>query len=254
MKKYIAEFLGTFLLTFICCGAASYTGGYKGFLGVVGIALIFGLTLTALCYTVGEISGSHVNPAVSVAMYVTGRMSVTDFAGYVIAQFLGGIAAGFALFGLTLTFNQETVTSYATYGYNLQGLGTNGYGDAASFVGINAIGAAIVEIILTFIFVWVVLSVTAKKELANIAGLIIGGTLTAVHIFGICITGTSVNPARSFGPALAAFVCGKDSSALGQGWLFVLAPLVGGILAAFVYVLLQAPKKAVVKEELEEEA
>jgi aquaporin Z len=236
-KKFLAEFIGTFLLVFLCCGAASFTAGYQGYLGVVGIAMIFGLVLTGLCYTIGHVSGSHVNPAVSIAMWVAGRMETAEFFVYICAQFLGGIAAGFSLYGLSRTFSSDRLALFMTNGYDLTSLGTNGYGSASSFLEISALGAAIVEVILTFFFVWVVLTVTAKKENQAISGVVIGAALTAVHLFGIPLTGTSVNPARSFGPALAVYVCKGDATALSQSVVFILGPLVGGILAAFVYAL-----------------
>lgn len=237
LKKFLAEFIGTFLLVFLCCGAASYTAGYQGYLGTVGIALIFGLVLTGLCYTIGHVSGSHVNPAVSIAMWVAGRLSTLEFFVYICAQFIGGIAAGFSLYALSRTFSSDRLSLFVANGYNLTGLGVNGYGSASSFLEISALGAACMEVILTFFFVWVVITVSAKEEYQAVSGIVIGAALTAVHLFGIPFTGTSVNPARSFGPALAVFVCKGDASALSQSVVFILAPLVGGLLAAFVYAL-----------------
>lgn len=237
LKKFLAEFIGTFLLVFLCCGAASYTAGYQGYLGTVGIALIFGLVLTGLCYTIGHVSGSHVNPAVSIAMWVAGRLSTLEFFVYICAQFLGGIVAGFGLYALSRTFSSDRLSLFVANGYNLTGLGVNGYGSASSFLEISALGAACIEVILTFFFVWVVLTVSAKQEYQAVSGIVIGAALTAVHLFGIPFTGTSVNPARSFGPALAVYVCKGDATALSQSVVFILAPLVGGLLAAFVYAL-----------------
>ena len=242
MRKYLAEFLGTFILTFTACGAASFTGGYPGYLGVVGIALIFGLVVTAMCYSIGNISGCHINPAVSLAMLISRRMNIIDFMGYVVAQMLGGVAAGFAMLGISASLSSDTIDQYKTYGYDLVGLGTNGYGSQSAFLKINIWGAFLVELILTFIFVITVLGVTAKKEYKNIAGIVIGMSLAAVHLFGITLTGTGVNPARSFGPALAKAVAG-DITPLSQVWLFIVAPLAGGVLAALVYMLLTYDKK-----------
>ena len=242
MRKYLAEFLGTFILTFTACGAASFTGGYPGYLGVVGIALIFGLVVTAMCYSIGNISGCHINPAVSLAMLISGRINIIDFMGYVVAQMLGGVAAGFAMLGISFSLSSDTIDQYKTYGYDLVGLGTNGYGSQSAFLKINTWGAFLVELILTFIFVITVLGVTAKKEYKNIAGVVIGMSLAAVHLFGITLTGTGVNPARSFGPALAKAVAG-DITPLSQVWLFIVAPLAGGVLAALVYMLLTYDKK-----------
>lgn len=243
MKKYVAEFLGTFILTFTACGAASFTGGYQqGFLQTVGIALIFGLVLTALCYSIGNVSGCHVNPAVSIAMFAAGKMRLLEFVGYIVAQFLGGIAGGFALYGVGQSFNQETIAKYSGTSVDFLSLGTNGFGTNGGFLEINAWGAVVVEVILTFIFVYTVLGVTSKKEFANVAGIVIGMALTAVHLFGISITGTSVNPARSLGPALAKGICGGDYAALSQVWVFIAAPLLGGLLAAVAFMVLNSTK------------
>lgn len=244
MRKYFAEFIGTFVLTFMACGAASFTAGYQGLLGVVGIALIFGLVVTAMAYSIGNISGCHINPAVSFGMLLSGRMNIVDFMGYVVAQILGGLAAGLAMFGLTKTFDLEVIAQYKLYGFDLTGLGTNGFGEQGGFLKVNVWGAIAIEVILTFVFVITVLGVTAKKEYNSVAGLVIGLALAAVHLFGVPFTGTSVNPARSFGPAFIKAVCDGDSTALSQVWVFILAPLVGAALAAMVYMLLAGEKKA----------
>lgn len=251
MKKYLAEFIGTFVLTFVACGAASFTAGYQGLLGVVGIALIFGMTVTAMAYSIGNISGCHINPAVSLGVFVSGKMGLADLCGYIAAQVLGAIAAAFALFGISKSFDADILSQYESYGYDLVSLGTNGYGEAGGFLQINMWGALIVELILSFIFVITVLGVTAKKEYSNVAGLVIGVALTAVHLFGIPFTGTSVNPARSFGPAIVKAVTG-DITPLTQVWVFIAGPLAGGLLAAIVYMLLTSEKKAV--EEAVEDA
>jgi len=256
MRKYIAEFIGTFVLTFMACGVASFTGGYQGFLGVVGIALIFGLTVTAMAYSIGNISGCHINPAVSLGIFVSGKMSLIDFCGYVVAQLLGGVAAGFAMLGLSKTFNQDIITQYSDYGYDLVSLGTNGYGEASPFLEVNMWGALLIEIILTFVFVLTVIGVTAKEEYKKIAGIVIGLALTTVHLFGIPFTGTSVNPARSFGPALVKGITG-DVTALGQVWVFIAGPCIGALIAAITYMLLTGQKferiAATNKEEIYEE-
>ncbi len=242
MKKYFAEFIGTFVLTFMACGAASFTAGYQGLLGVVGISLIFGLVVTAMAYSIGNISGCHINPAVSFGMLLSGRMSIVDFMGYVVGQILGGLAAGLAMFGLTKTFNSDVIAQYKLYGFDLTGLGTNGFGEQGGFLKVNMWGAIAIEVILTFVFVITVLGVTAKKEYNSVAGLVIGLALAAVHLFGVPFTGTSVNPARSFGPAFIKAVCDGESTALSQVWVFILAPLVGAALAAIVYMLLASEK------------
>ncbi len=217
IKKYVAEFIGTFVLVLLACGVAAVTGCEVPQAGYVATALAFGLVIVAMAYSIGNVSGCHINPAVSIAMLVSGKMDLKDFAGYVIAQFLGAIAGAATLMAIIGKDN---------------GLGCNGLykGDAGiSFV---------IEIILTFVFVIAILGVTSKTENGNVAGLVIGLTLVLVHLIGIPLTGTSVNPARSFGPAL---FMGGD--ALTNVWVFVLAPLVGGILAAIVYKFLDTPKE-----------
>lgn len=255
MKKYLAEFIGTFVLTFVACGAASFTGGYySGLLNVTSIALVFGMVVTAMAYSIGNVSGCHINPAVSLGFFVSGRMGVADFCGYIAAQVLGGIAAAFAMLGITLTFDADIVSQYETYGLNLTGLGTNGYGELGGVLQINMWGALIVEVILTFVFVITVLGVTSKDEYKNIAGIVIGVALTAVHIFGIPFTGTSVNPARSFGPAIVRAIEG-DITPLTQVWVFIVGPLAGALLAAVVYMLLTSEKKhAITEDETAEDA
>lgn len=218
IKKYVAEFIGTLVLVLFACGSAAVLGcsTTESNASYVMTALAFGLVIVAMAYSIGNISGCHINPAVSIAVLVSGKMSVKDFIGYVVAQFLGAIAGA----GLLM----------AIIGKDM-GLGTNGlYNDS--------IGKSIlIEIILTFVFVIAILGVTSKPEFGNVAGLVIGLTLTLVHIFGIFFTGTSVNPARSFGPAL---FMGGD--ALADVWVFIVAPLIGGVLAALVYKFLSSEK------------
>ncbi|MCF0155216.1 MAG: MIP family channel protein [Veillonella sp.] len=222
MNKYVAEFLGTMILVFFGTGTAVVTGGFtggleNGFLGVVAIAMAFGLTIVAGAYAIGHISGCHVNPAVSIGVWLAGRMSAVDFVGYVIAQVIGAFA-GTGLLHLVVA-NSATLS-----GYGADGFGT------LSAVGLSATGAFVVETFLTFVFVLVILGVTASQKTAPLAGLVIGATLTMVHLIGIPLTGTSVNPARSIAPAVFA-----GGLALGQLWLFIVAPLVGGALAALVH-------------------
>ena len=205
VKKYLAEFIGTFVLVFVACGVAGQTGGS---LAVTSAA--FGLVIVAMAYSIGNISGCHINPAVSIAMLCAKKMSLKDFIGYVVAQFLGAIAGAGVL--------QAVVKDTSK-------LGTN-----ALYNG-DAIASFIIEAVLTCIFVLAILGVTSRKENGSIAGLVIGGALTLVHLLGINFTGTSVNPARSFGPALIA-------GNLSGIWVFLLAPLVGGILAAVLYTFL----------------
>ena len=207
-KKIVAEFFGTLFLVFFACGIASVAcSGAEGALLNFVIAAGFGLALIACIYTIGYVSGSHVNPAVSIAMLINGKMSVKDFCGYIVAQFAGAIAGAAILNAIVKDPGK---------------LGCNAlyHGDAwLSFL---------IEVILTFVFVIAILGVTSKSSNGNIAGLVIGGALVLVHLLGIAFTGTSVNPARSFGPALIA-------GNLSGIWVFLLAPLVGGVLAAVIY-------------------
>lgn len=218
MKKYLAELLGTFVLTFFGCGSAAIAGVD---LGNLGIAFAFGLSIVAMAYAIGNVSGCHINPAVSLGVYLTGRMNGKDLAGYIVAQVIGAIIAALLLAALISMSDFTSITA--------TGLGANGYGDASA-VGLNVWGALLTEIILTMVFVLTVLGATDGEKTGIIAGLIIGLTLTFVHIMGIPLTGTSVNPARSFGPAL---VLGGE--ALAQVWVFIVAPLIGAALAAGIY-------------------
>ena len=210
LKKYVAEFIGTFVLVLFACGTAAVVGcSSENGTGYLLTALSFGLVIVAMAYSIGNVSGCHINPAVSIAMLVSKRMSVTDFVGYVVAQFLGAIAGAAVLMGFV---GRES------------GLGAN------ALFNDDILRSLLIEIILTFVFVIAVLGVTSKTENSAVAGLVIGLTLTLIHILGISFTGTSVNPARSFGPAL---LVGGD--ALANVWVFIVAPLIGGVLAALVY-------------------
>ena len=223
-KKYLAEFLGTMILVFFACGIAMFSSNGTQASKVLLIALGFGLTLMACIYTIGDVSGCHINPAVSIAMLVDGRMGVGEFIGYIISQFLGGIVGAAALAIIVRT--------------NPTALSANAFGATYSMVGdVSVLGALVIEVILTFLFVYTVLCVSAKSDFKG-AGLVIGLALAVVHMLGIPFTGTSVNPARSFGPALFSTIITKDSTYLAQYWVFLVAPLVGGIIAALVYRLL----------------
>jgi len=216
-KKLAAEFIGTFTLVFMGCGSAIFLGPYVGG-GHLAVALAFGLSIVAMAYAIGSVSGCHINPAVSLSMLLDKRMTVAEFVGYVVFQIAGAMAAA-ALLNMFVSFDAITDVTTA--------LGTNAVAGAG---GIG--GAFVIEIVLTFIFVLTILAVTANKNMANIAGMVIGLTLTFVHIVGIPLTGTSVNPARSIGPALFA-----RGDALADLWVFIAAPLVGAILAVVVYKL-----------------
>lgn len=236
MKKYISEFIGTCLLVFLACGAAVFAGS-----DVVAVALAFGLVVTILSYSLGNISGCHVNPAVSLGMLINGKMTVKDFFGYIVAQFLGGIA-GAALLRLFFAIGGNTLSQYATSGSCT--FGANSYGDANS-LGLGIGAAILIEVILTFVFVIAVMGITSKKEWSNIAGLLIGLALALVHIIGVPLTGTSVNPARSLGPAIFARIASSSSLALNQVWVFIVAPLVGATIAGFVWLVWNKTKKEV---------
>lgn len=227
MKKYFAEFIGTFVLVLFGCGTAALSGGISGVAGIVAIALAFGLSIVAMAYVIGNVSGCHINPAVSFAMLICKKMSGKDFVGYVIAQILGGIAA-IAILKVLILDTATTIT----------GFGQNGFGEQ-SFIGLGMWGALLIEIILTCVFVLVVLGVTSKEKTGTIAGIVIGLTLAFVHIMGIPLTGTSVNPARSIAPAIFA-----GGEALSQLWLFIVAPLVGALVAAIIWKCIgdKAPK------------
>ena len=215
MKKYISEFVGTLALTFLACGVAVVVGCSTP-AGIVATALAFGLVIVAMAYSIGNVSGCHINPAVSIAMWLDRRMSTKEFCGYVVSQFLGALC-GSLLLGFVLG--------------SFEALGANGYGTTL-FNGseVTLLVALVVEVVLTFFFVLVILNVTSKKEHSHMAGLIIGLTLTLVHLFGIGVTGTSVNPARSLAPALL-----QGGKALSQVWVFILAPVLGSILATLFY-------------------
>ncbi len=210
-RKYLAEFIGTFVLVLFACGTATVLSCSTARADVAYMltALSFGLVIVAMAYSIGNVSGCHINPAVSFAMLLSGKLSGKDFIGYVCSQCLGAIAGAAAL-GALVGFDTS--------------LGANGLYQG------DIVKSLIIEAILTFVFVLTILGVTSKVKNSRVAGLVIGLTLTLVHIFGIHFTGTSVNPARSLGPAI--FVGGE---ALSSVWVFILAPMVGGALAAFVW-------------------
>lgn len=217
IKKYLAELIGTFVLVLFACGTAAVVGcSATNGTGYLLTALSFGLVIVAMAYSIGNISGCHINPAVSIAMLVDKKMSFKDFVGYVVAQFLGAILGA--------------ATLMAFVGKD-SGLGAN------ALYNNNILQSLAIEIILTFVFVISILGVTSKENNSAVSGIVIGLSLTLVHILGISFTGTSVNPARSFGPAL--FVGG---AALSNVWVFIVAPLVGGVLAALVYKFLSSSK------------
>jgi len=229
-RALIAEFLGTLLLVFFAVGSAVLCAPY---LGATGIALAFGFVLLALAYSLGAISGSHVNPAVTLGFLAARRIGWGTAVGYWVMQFLGAIAGAALLYLLA-----KQVPGLETH----DKFGTNGWGDRST-VDINAGGAFLAEVVLTFLLVYVVLAVTHRLAVTGFDGLPIGLALAVIHLVGIPLTGTSVNPARSLGPALFA---GGD--ALSQLWLFIVAPLIGGLIAAAVHMLTH-PQATVIVEE-----
>jgi aquaporin Z len=228
MKKYVAEFIGTAVLTGVGCGTAMLVGcAADAGCGYILTAFAFGLSIVAMAYSIGNISGCHINPAVSLGVLMSGGMSTSEFVGYVVAQVLGafcGSAVDAVIFGL------GGVTDM-TGGFGANGLaGVNG----------SAIAGLVVELVLTFIFVTTILGVTDSKfKHGSFAGLVIGLTLFFVHIFGIGLTGTSVNPARSIAPAVFAAFTG-NAAPLASLWVFIVGPLAGAALAAAVYKYLRA--------------
>lgn len=222
MKVFLAEFIGTFTLVFLGCGTAVVAGGQVGYLG---IAFAFGFALIAMAYGIGPISGCHINPAVSLGVFTAGRMKLNELLTYVLAQFLGGLVGSAALYLIVSGhLNGEKLGEYA--------LGANGWGVDYPAGQYSLLSALVFEFLATLLFIIVILGITedADEVPTVLAGLAIGITLVAIHLFGIPITGVSVNPARSLAPAL--LVGGK---ALAQVWLFLLVPSVAGVLAGFLY-------------------
>lgn len=224
-RKLVAEAIGTALLVFFAVGVATLSFGFgmtgsSVASGVVATALAFGLMLLVLAYALGPISGCHVNPAVTIGFLVARRIGLREAIGYWVAQIVGGIVGALMLWGVV-----NASTSYRSS----MGLGANGFGKE-SMIGLDTVGALLVEVVLTFLLVFTVLSVTRKAASPLVAGAAIGLALTAIHLVGIPLTGTSVNPARSIGPAL--FVGG---AALTHLWVFLVAPLAGGVIAALLH-------------------
>jgi len=214
MKKYLAELIGTFVLVLGGCGSAVIAGDY---IGKLGIALAFGLTVLIMVYTIGRISGCHINPAITVAMWVAGKIKSKDAVFYIIFQCVGAIIAAAVLLAIA--------KGLPGYSLDVNGLGQNGYG--AHYSGYSIAACFIFEAVFTGIFLFVIFGSTHKAAPAGFAGISIGLALTLIHLVGIPITGTSVNPARSLGPAI--FVGGD---ALSHLWLFIVAPILGAVVAA----------------------
>ena len=229
MKKYIAECIGTFVLTFLGCATAMFVG-CGSTAGLFATAAAFGLSVIAMAYTIGGISGCHINPAITLGVALSGRMSWKDACGYWCGQIIGAIVAG----ALLLLFAKVMTPSVAFEGANPAALGTNGVAGAG---GIG--GAFLVEVVATFLFVLVVLGTTdAKVGAGNLAGLAIGLTLILIHLVCINLTGTSVNPARSLAPAIF-----QGGTALANLWIFIVGPFVGGALAAIIWKIIEPAEK-----------
>ena len=243
IKKYVAECIGTMVLVIFGCGTAMLTGPGSSGAAYIATALAFGLTIVAMAYSVGNISGCHINPAVSFGVFITGGISLKDFIGYIIAQFTGALtgtgilAMIWGMGGITdQTGKPDTVLGIKTGTLGLNGFGAN----TMDGVGGNHFAGFFVEIILTAIFVFAILGVTSKKaKHGSFGGIVIGLTLTVVHLFGIGLTGTSVNPARSFGPAFCA-MCGGNFKPIAALWAFLLGPMIGAALAAIGYKFLES--------------
>ena len=215
-RKYVCEFIGTAVLVLFGCGTAVLSDG-----SLVATAVAFGLSIIAMAYVIGNISGCHVNPAVSLAVLISGKMSVKDFIGYVVAQILGAfLGAGILYYILSTT------------GLEISALGTNSFGE------LSVLGAFVTELVLTYVFVYTILGVTSDEKKGTVAGIVIGCTLTFVHLLGIGLTGTSVNPARSLAPAVI-----MGGEALQQVWLFIVAPLCGAVLSSFTFKYLNKEEK-----------
>ena len=226
MKKYAAEFIGTFSLVLFGCGSAVIAGisnsGPSG-IGLLGISIAFGFAVVAMAYAIGGISGCHINPAVTIGVLTAGKIEVMDAIGYIIAQCLGAILGAGILYLIVSGRPNFTMGEWA--------LGSNGWGEGY-LGGYNTLSAFVIEAVMTFLFIFVILGTTSKFGNGAMAGLAIGVTLMLIHLVTIPVTGTSVNPARSLGPAI--FAGGK---ALAQLWLFFVAPIIGAILAGIVWKL-----------------
>jgi len=229
MKKYLAELIGTFSLVLFGCGAAVIAsqnvigpGGVSAFgIGLLGIAIAFGFAVVAMAYAIGGISGCHVNPAVTIGVLVAGKIGMKDAVGYIVSQCIGAVLGAAVLYLI--------VSGRPGYQMGEWALGSNGWGEGY-LGGYNMLSAFVIEAVMTFLFLFVILAVTSKFGNGTMAGLAIGVTLMLIHLVAIPVTGTSVNPARSLGPAL--FAGGK---ALMQLWLFIIAPVIGAVLAALVW-------------------
>ena len=230
MKKLLAEFIGTFWLVLGGCGSAVLAATFPNVgIGLLGVSLAFGLTVVTSAYSLGHISGAHLNPAVSIGLFIAGRFDGKDLVGYIIAQIAGGLAAAGILYVIA-TGNGSAVGDFAANGFGEHSPGKY-----------NMTAALVTEVVMTFIFLIIILGSTDKRAPAGFAGLAIGLALTLIHLISIPVTNTSVNPARSISQAVFA----EGGWALGQLWLFIVAPVAGAILAGIVYKLFETPEKSV---------
>jgi len=229
VKKYVVELVGTFVLVFMGCGSAVLAGAY---IGNVGISFAFGLSVLAMAYAIGGISGCHINPAVSISMFVAGKLKLKDTIVYITVQCIGAVLGAATLYWIAL--------GNPSYSLTVDGLGQNGYGEASP-TGFSMMSGFIAEVILTFIFLLVIFGSTSEKAPKDFAGITIGLSLVLIHLVGIPITGTSVNPARSFGPAVISSLFGGQTGmvAINQLWLFWIAPIIGALVAAAVWRFLE---------------
>jgi len=229
VKKYVAELVGTFVLVFMGCGSAVLAGAY---IGNVGISFAFGLSVLAMAYAIGGISGCHINPAVSISMFVAGKLKLKDTIVYITVQCIGAVLGAATLYWIAL--------GNPSYSLTVDGLGQNGYGEASP-AGFSMMSGFIAEVILTFIFLLVIFGSTSEKAPKDFAGITIGLSLVLIHLVGIPITDTSVNPARSFGPAVVSSLFGGQAEmvAINQLWLFWTAPIIGALAAAAVWRFLE---------------
>ncbi len=234
MKKLLAEFIGTFWLVLGGCGSAVLAAAFPNVgIGLVGVSLAFGLTVLTIAYSLGHISGAHLNPAVSIGLWVGGRFNSKDLLPYIIAQVLGAITAA-AVLHIIATGNGSSVGDFAANGYGEHSPGKY-----------SMLAALVTELVMTFMFLIIILGATHDKAPVGFAGIAIGLALTLIHLISIPVTNTSVNPARSISQAIFA-----GDWAIGQLWLFIVAPIVGAALAGAVYKYFERPSKESVKDSL----
>lgn len=233
MKKYLAEMFGTMVLVLMGCGSAIFNFGVGSTAQVLTVAFGFGLSVVAMAYTIGSISGCHINPAITLGVLLSGRMSGKDAGMYMVFQVIGAIIGSAILYGIVSSVDAGSASYIAQGGNFATTTGSNGLQP-----GVSVMGGVLAEIVFTFVFVLVVLGTTAKNGAGNFAGLAIGLSLVLVHIVCIPLTGTSVNPARSIGPALF-----DGGAALSQLWIFIVGPFVGAAIAAIVWKVIGEDKK-----------